>query len=167
MAPEPMDGGDAQAMFLGEHQHTLDAKGRVSLPAKFRTVAGVHLIVAKGLEGCLYVYPAEEYRAFLDRLTSKSDFDPSLRRFRRFFTGNAVETDVDSAGRITLSQVMRDHAELSREVAVVGNGDRVELWDAKRWAEYNTLAADNVEGDAEAVSALGMLDPGEKPSTGR
>lgn len=154
-------------MFLGEHQHTLDAKGRVSLPARFRSVAGTKFIVAKGLEGCLYVYPDAEYRAFLSRLTSRSDFDASLRRFRRFFAGNAAEIELDSAGRIGLTQVQRDHAGLTKEVAVVGNGDRIELWDAQRWAEYNEAAAANVESDAGAVSALGMLDPGEKPSSGR
>ncbi len=151
-------------MFLGEHKHNLDAKGRVSLPSRFRSVAGEKLVVAKGLEECLYVYPKETYREFVDQLLEGSDFDPKQRRIRRFFTTNAVETDVDSAGRITLPQVMRDHAGLVREVAVVGNGNRVELWDSARWAAYNHEATANIEDDAEALSAIGLSGPGEKPA---
>ena len=70
-------------MFLGEYQHTLDAKGRVSLPRKFRDETGAHLVVSKGFEGCLYVYTVEAYRDFLSTMMSASDFDPNARAVRR------------------------------------------------------------------------------------
>lgn len=151
-------------MFLGEHQHTLDVKGRVSLPARFRSVAGEKLVVAKGLEDCLYVYPVDTYREFVGQLLAASDFDPKQRRIRRFFTANAVETEVDGAGRITLPAVMREHAGLAKEIAVVGNGSRIELWDSARWAVYNAEATASVEDDAEALAAFGLSGPGEKPA---
>lgn len=144
-------------MFLGDYQHTLDAKGRVSLPAKFRAGMTGRLVIAKGFEGCLYVYPAERYAAFITRLMAKDDFDPRFRKVRRFFTSGAVEIELDGAGRISLPQVLRDHAGLTKEISVIGNSDRIELWDAQRWADYNGETAANIEADAQELSELGML----------
>ncbi len=123
-------------MFLGDYQHTLDAKGRVSLPAKFRNEMTGKLVIAKGLDDCLYVYPAEEYHAFVEELTSREDFDPRVRKVRRFFTTGAVETEFDSAGRISLPANLREYAGLSKDVAVTGNGTRIEIWDAAAWTAY-------------------------------
>ena len=144
-------------MFLGEYQHTLDAKGRVSLPAKFRAETTGKLVIAKGFEGCLYVYPAEEYAAFIDRLMSTDDFNARYRKVRRFVTSGAVETELDSAGRIMLPPVLREYASLTRDVQVTGNGDRVELWDAKAWAAYNGETTAHIEEDAEELSEAGLL----------
>lgn len=144
-------------MFLGDYQHTLDAKGRVSLPAKFRADMTGRLVIAKGFEDCLYVYPAERYAAFIDRLMAKDDFDPRFRKVRRFFTSGAVETELDGTGRISLPQVLRDYAGLSKEVAVTGNGDRIEIWDAQTWAGYNGETSENIEDDARELAELGLL----------
>ena len=100
-------------MFLGDYQHTLDAKGRVSLPAKFRGEMTGKLVIAKGLDECLYVYPAEEYNAFVEELVSREDFDPRIRKVRRFFTTGAVETEFDSAGRVSLPGNLREYARLT------------------------------------------------------
>lgn len=144
-------------MFLGEYQHTLDAKGRVSLPAKFRAETTGKLVISKGLEGCLYVYPADVYAAFVDRLMSRDDFNARYRKVRRFFTSGAVETELDSAGRIGLPPVLREYAGLSKDVQVTGNGDRIELWDAETWAAYNGDTTARIEEDAEELSAAGLL----------
>jgi MraZ protein len=144
-------------MFLGDHQHTLDAKGRVSLPAKFRADMTGRLVVAKGLDECLYVYPTEEYQRFVADLLTGSDFDPRKRQLRRFFTSGAVETELDSAGRVSLPANLREYAGLSRDVAVTGNGDRIEIWDADAWAAYNGETAERIEDLAQGLADAGLL----------
>lgn len=132
-------------MFLGDHQHTLDAKGRVSLPRKFRDLLGERIVVAKGLDECLYVYPAKDYEEFMEGLLSRSEFAGDARSVRRFFAGGATETKVDGAGRVALSAGHRAYAGLDKEVAVIGNGDRIELWNAARWAEYINDTTANID----------------------
>lgn len=144
-------------MFLGDYQHTLDAKGRVSLPAKFRSEMTGGLVVTKGLDDCLYVYSAEEYRRFVDSLTSGNDFDPRKRRLRRFFVAGAQPVELDSAGRISLTPVLREFAGLTKDVAVTGNGNRIEIWDAEAWATYNNEAEGSIEDLAEELAAAGLL----------
>lgn len=144
-------------MFLGEYQHTLDAKGRVSLPRKFRDETGTHVVVSKGLEKCLYVYPAQGYREFLGNLLSASDFDRNSRAVRRFFTAGATEVDIDSAGRVSVSPELRKFAGLSREVVIAGVADHIEIWDAAAWAAYEDESAPTIEDAAEALAASGLL----------
>lgn len=144
-------------MFLGEYQHTLDAKGRVSLPRKFRDETGSKLVVVKGLEKCLYVYPAEGYHAFLKKLMEASDFDRQSLVLRRHFTAGANEVEIDSAGRVALSSVLRLHASLSKDVIVAGVGDRIEIWDAASWAAYENENATTIWDAAEELSRSGIL----------
>ncbi|MCE5191734.1 MAG: division/cell wall cluster transcriptional repressor MraZ [Actinomycetia bacterium] len=144
-------------MFLGEHQHTLDAKGRLSLPAKFRAEMTGRLVVSKGLEGCLYVHPADDYAEFLGRLTKRGDFDPKFRQVRRFFSSGAVESELDSAGRISIPPALREYAELDKDVAVIGNGDRIEVWDAGKWAAYNGETTERIEDVTRELAELGIL----------
>jgi MraZ protein len=144
-------------MFVGEYQHTLDSKGRVSLPAKFRSKLTGSVTVAKGLDNALYVFPPEEYERFTAGLLEKADFDPRVRGLRRYFMSGADEVDLDSAGRISLPPHLRDHANLSKDVAVIGNGSRIEMWDAAAWAEYNGATAENVEDLAQELAAAGLL----------
>lgn len=142
-------------MFLGDHQHTLDAKGRVSLPAKFRGEMTGRIVVAKGLDNCLYVYPAEDYQTSLATLLDGNDFDPRKRQVRRFFMSGAVETELDSAGRVSLPANLREYAKLGKDLAVIGVGDRIEIWDAEAWSAYNGDATENA-----AVLAQGLADAG-------
>ena len=147
-------------MFLGEYQHTLDAKGRVSLPAKFRAEMTGSLVVSKGLDNCLYVYSADEYRSFVEDLTLGNDFNSKQRHLRRFFVAGAQEVELDSAGRISLSPALRDYAGLKKEIAVTGNGNRIEIWDSEAWATYNSEAEGSIEDLAEGAGrsrpALGL-----------
>lgn len=150
------DGGGG-AVFLGEYQHTLDAKGRVSLPRKFRDGIGSRLVVSKGLENCLYVYPAEGYRAFLETLLAASDFDRNSRAVRRFFTAGASEVDIDGAGRVALAPVLREFAGLKKDVVVAGVADHLEIWDAEAWTAYEDANAPTIEDAAEELSRSGIL----------
>ena len=144
-------------MFLGDHQHTLDAKGRVSLPAKFRAEMTGKLVIAKGFEDCLYVYSADEYNRFVEELLATEDFDPRMRRIRRFFTSGAVEAELDSAGRISLPPVLREYAGLKKDIAVTGNGNRIEIWDSVAWAAYNGEDEGSIEDLAKELAAAGLL----------
>ena len=139
-------------MFLGEYRHTLDAKGRVSLPARFRSAISPQLVVSKGFDGCLYVYTAEEHLAFLSSIVADDDFDKNRRAVRRFFANGAVEVDLDSAGRVSILPTLREYAKLTKDVMVVGNGDRIEIWDAAAYAAYNEQHAGSIEEMAAALA---------------
>lgn len=144
-------------MFLGEYQHTLDAKGRVSLPAKFRGELTGNVVVCNGFDECLYVFSAEEYLAFSENLAQGNDFDPRTRRMRRFFLGSAQEVPLDSAGRISLTQALREHASLVKDVAVIGNGDRIEIWDVAKWDAYNGGVEGSIEDLAKELADAGLF----------
>lgn len=144
-------------MFLGEHRHTLDAKGRVSLPRKFRSDTGDRVVVAKGFDRCLYVFTEDGYREFLDGLMAASTFDRNGRSLRRFFTAGASIVDIDSAGRVNLTPALREHAGLSKDVIVAGVGDRIEIWDAAAWTAYVDESAENIEDAAEELARQGIL----------
>jgi MraZ protein len=149
--------GRGSAVFLGEYQHTLDAKGRVSLPRKFREEIGSRVFVTKGLDDCLYVYPAESYRRLLEKVMTASDFDRNSLAVRRRFTAGANEVDIDSAGRLSLAPVLRTHAGLIKDVIVAGVGDRIEIWDAEAWAKYENDNAPTIWEAAEDLSHRGIL----------
>lgn len=144
-------------MFLGDYQHTLDAKGRVSLPAKFRAQMAGRIVVAKGLEHSLYVFTAEAYEKFMADLLAKSDFDPTIRKVRRFFTSGADELELDSAGRVSLPPKLREWAELKKDVRVTGVGDRIEIWDSELWDQYNGETADDIDTLSQELSKAGLL----------
>jgi MraZ protein len=144
-------------MFLGEYQHTLDAKGRVSLPRKFRDATGGRLVVSKGFEKSLAVYPVDVYESFLDGLVSGGDMTRDMRAVRRHFTAGAAEVDVDSAGRISLTGSLREFAGLNKDVVVAGVGDHIEIWDAGAWAAYETEHAKTIEDAAEELARQGIL----------
>lgn len=143
-------------MFLGEFQHTLDAKGRVSLPAKFRLQMTGKVVVAKGIDKNLYVYQADEYEKFVEELVSRNEFNASVRKLRTFFTGGADETDLDSAGRIAIKPSLRDYAGLGKDVAVIGNGNKIEIWDAAAWQAYNETAAESIDDIAQELADAGL-----------
>lgn len=144
-------------MFLGEYQHTLDAKGRLSLPVKFRNQMAGAYVVVKGIEKCLYVFSPAEYEAFLAQLMERGDFGKDFRQVRRFFTAGAKEDELDSAGRMSVPANLREYAKLERDVTVIGNGDRIELWDAEAWAAYNGEAESRIEDVTSELAELGIL----------
>ena len=143
-------------MFLGDYQHTLDAKGRVSLPAKFRAELTGKIVVVNGLDACLYIYPADEYVLFLESLVAEEDFEPRKRRIRRFFTTGAVEVELDSAGRVSIPPKLRAYAGLNKDVAVTGNGNRIEIWAAEAWDSYSE-AGESIEDLARELADAGLL----------
>lgn len=144
-------------MFLGEYQHTLDAKGRVSLPARFRAELPGSVTVAKGLDNCLYVFTPADYERFMTDLMAKSEFNPKVRSVRRFFASGATEIDLDSAGRISLSPNLREWAGLTKDVVVIGSTDKIELWDSARWTAYNGETAEDIGSLTQELADAGLL----------
>ena len=140
-------------MFLGEHRHALDDKGRVIFPARMRDELGPHVVLQKGIEACVYVFPTKEWDREVERVNSLPTTKPEARRYRRFFFSQAQSERVDKQGRLTVPQAFRSYAGLVKEVVVAGVGPRVEIWDAARWDTQRTESEETVE---DFTSELGI-----------
>jgi len=137
-------------MFLGEHKHALDEKGRVILPAKFREPLTAGAYITKVLDGCLAVWTPEEFQAVANELNEKARRGPTERKVARSFFAGAVDVVPDRQGRIAIPQTLREFAGLEREVVVAGVFSRVEIWDAERWQRVNAEGERGLaEGDAD------------------
>ena len=142
-------------MLLGEYFHNIDAKGRIILPSKFRSELGERFIVTKGFDGCLYGYSVEEWKNIEDKIkTLPQVTGKDVRNFTRFFFSSAIECEIDAQGRILISTTLRDFAELSKEVVIIGVSSRIEFWSKSKWEEYNkNLDADDI---SEKMAYLGI-----------
>ena len=141
-------------MFMGEYNHTIDAKGRLIIPSKFRETLGDEFVVTKGLDGCLFVYDNKEWSAFEEKLKSLPLTNKDARQFVRFFLAGATLAEVDKQGRILVPANLRDFAGLEKEVVLVGVASRVEIWSKSRWED--TASYDDVEEIAEHMAELGI-----------
>ena len=115
-------------MFMGEYNHTIDTKGRLIVPAKFRESLGEEFVVTKGLDGCLFVYDEAEWSAFEEKLKTLPITNKDARNFVRFFLAGATTVEVDKQGRILLPSVLRTFAGLDKDVVLIGVANRVEIW---------------------------------------
>ena len=120
-------------MFMGEYNHTIDAKGRLIIPAKFREVLGDEFVVTKGMDGCLFVFDNSEWQVFAEKLRSLPMIDKEVRQFTRFFLAGAASVEVDKQGRILLPSVLRDFAGITNDTVLIGVGSRIEIWSKDRW----------------------------------
>lgn len=136
-------------MFLGEYQHTLDPKGRVILPSAFRNQLEDGLVMTVGQDYCLTVHPTGEWERVVEGLRALRTTDRRERQFARVMTASAHPEELDRQGRITIPARLRDYAGLSKDVAVVGADNRVELWDATRWEAYRDEAMADFAGTDE------------------
>lgn len=141
-------------MFMGEYNHTIDAKGRLIVPSKFREVLGDDFVVTKGLDGCLFVYDNKEWTLFEDKLKSLPLTNKDARQFVRFFLAGAANVEVDKQGRILVPGNLREFAQLNKEVVLVGVASRIEIWSKERWEE--TQQFDDMEEVAEHMADLGL-----------
>jgi MraZ protein len=136
-------------MFLGEYEHTLDDKNRLTLPAKFRDAFAGGGVVTRGMDGCLVVYTKAGWEEFVSvRLQGLDPFSREARQIARFLFAGAVEAEPDRQGRIVVPAALIGHARLGREVVVAGVRDHVEIWDRAAWRRY----LEDVEGSAELVA---------------
>ena len=141
-------------MFMGEYNHTIDTKGRLIIPSKFRDKLGEEFVVTKGLDGCLFVYDNNEWTAFEEKLKSLPLTNKEARQFVRFFLAGATLAEVDKQGRILIPAVLREFAGLQKEVVLVGVASRVEIWSKEKWDM--TANYDDMEEIAEHMSELGL-----------
>lgn len=141
-------------MFRGRYEHAIDAKGRTSLPSRFREALAAtgesRLILTTGLEPCLVAYPLQEWIAFEERLGRLPQFDESVTMLKRIYVSGAIECDVDRLGRVLVPAPLRKHAKLTRELLWAGMGRHIELWDKDA---YEGLR-DSVLGDADKRQAM-------------
>lgn len=141
-------------MFIGEYSHTIDTKGRLSMPARFREQLGESFIVTKGLDQSLFVYPEEEWKIIENKLKQLPLTNQNARAFVRFFFSGATECELDQQGRIRIPVNLREHAILEKEVMVIGVGTRVEIWSQKIWTDYNSdenLSYDEIAGKMQEL----------------
>ncbi len=144
-------------MLIGEYKHTIDAKKRLSLPARFRKELGKKIVITRGLDNCLFVYPRKEWEKFLTRLKELSVGQANTRGFNRFMLGGAVDTDIDSLGRILIPDFLKTFAGLKNSVVLVGLNDRVEIWDEVAWNAYRTRIEKEADVFAERLGEIGAL----------
>lgn len=144
-------------MLLGEHKHTLDTKKRLSLPSKFRKELGKTVVITRGLDACLFVYSIKEWKEFSDRLSELSMGQSNTRAFTRFILGSAVETNIDSAGRILIPDFLKDFAGLEQKVIVAGLSNRVELWNEEKWQAYQAELEGQADDLAQTLGDIGMI----------
>ena len=143
-------------MLLGEYNHSLDTKGRVSVPSKLRMDLGESFIVTKGLDNCLFVYSKEEWLTFETKLKTLPLTNTNARNFVRFFFSGATECEIDKQGRINIRQNLREYASIIKDVTIVGVGTRAEIWDRDKWNVYNSDENLNVDEIASQMSDLGI-----------
>ncbi|WP_461812273.1 division/cell wall cluster transcriptional repressor MraZ [Faecalimonas sp.] len=143
-------------MLMGEFNHSIDAKGRLIIPSKFREELGENFVITKGLDGCLFLYPDSGWKIFEEKLRTLPLTSKDARIFTRFFLGSAVDGGLDKQGRVLISSALRNFADLEKEVVLVGVLDRVEIWDKAKWEENNTVIEDNMDDIASRMGELGL-----------
>ena len=141
---------------MGEYEHSLDAKGRLIMPAKLRQDIGEKFVITKGLDGCLFVFSQNEWSNFESKLKELPLTNKNARDFVRFFLSGATECEIDKQGRFLLVNTLREYAEITKEVIIIGVGTRLEIWNKEKWKKYNSdenISADTI---AENMTMLGI-----------
>lgn len=144
-------------MLIGEYRHTLDPKKRLSLPSRWRKELGKKLVITRGLDTCLFVYPLAEWRTLTKKVAGLPFGPADTRSINRFFLSGAVEVEVDKIGRILVPDFLKDFAKLDTKVVLAGIHDRVEIWDEKKWNEYTKRIEEQADQLAEKLGEVGIL----------
>ena len=143
-------------MLTGEFNHSIDSKGRLIIPSKLRDSLVEHFVITKGMDGCLFLYPENEWEAFEEKLRTLPLTNKKAREFKRFFLGSAVEGEIDKQGRVLLSTSLRTYADLEKEVVLAGVLDKVEIWSKEAWDARTTDIEENIEDIASDMEDLGL-----------
>ncbi len=140
-------------MFMGEFNHTIDAKGRIIIPSKFREDLGDEFVLTLGLDGCLFAYPYSEWQLFVDKLKTLPG-TKEARQLQRYFMAGAAACEVDKQGRILIPAKLRENAGLEKDIVFVGVLNKIEIWSKERWDSNNDY--DDVDAIAEHMSDYGI-----------
>jgi len=138
----------------GSYTHKLDNKGRMVLPAKFREELGQSVVATIGIERCISVYPQPQWELFLGRLEALSTGSSKSRNLRRIILASAHEIEIDGMGRILVPQQLREYADITQEVSVNGNGDKLEIWNKASWEIYRDSSWEDLKELAEGVEGI-------------
>lgn len=122
---------------MGEYVHLMDKKGRVNIPARLREELGDNFVVTRGMDNCLFIYPAREWAILAAKLRNLPSNKPEVRAFLRLFFSGAAEVELDRQGRVLIPPPLREHASLQKEVIFIGVSNRAELWSKEKWKEYS------------------------------
>ena len=136
-------------MFMGEYHHTIDEKGRIIIPSKFREVLGEKFIITRGIENCLFVYPMQAWEKITDKLEKLPFTKKDARQFIRFFLSGATTAEFDEQGRVNITSPLISYAKLEKECIIIGTGDRLEIWSEKDWNDFFESASNNMSDIAE------------------
>lgn len=143
-------------MFIGEYNHSLDEKGRMNMPAKFRRDLSGGAVITRGLDHCLFVYPKAEWETMAAKLAALPITQKNSRAFARLMLAGAWDVELDSQGRVMLPEYLRQYAGIEKHVVVAGLYNRIELWDEDAWQEYKHATEQESDAIAESMGALGI-----------
>lgn len=136
---------------MGEYQHSIDDKGRITVPVKFREALGAKFLITRGLDECLFVYPMEEWKQLEAKLKALPFTRSDARAFTRFFFSGATECELDKQGRVNIPATLRQYAHLEKECVVIGVSSRVEIWSRAQWEAYAAESAESFNEIAENI----------------
>ncbi|MEG1004220.1 division/cell wall cluster transcriptional repressor MraZ [Clostridium sp.] len=142
-------------MFIGEYHHGIDNKNRMIVPSKLREGFNGKFVITKGLDGCLYAYPMEEWKVLEEKMKTLPLTNKDARAFVRFFFSGACEVELDKQGRGLIPQNLKEYAGIEKDIVSIGVLSRVEIWSREKWEEYNNSNID-FESIAENMSDLGI-----------
>ncbi|MCX6786063.1 MAG: division/cell wall cluster transcriptional repressor MraZ [Candidatus Komeilibacteria bacterium] len=143
-------------MFIGEYQHTIDEKGRLAVPAKFRAELAHGAVVTRGLDNCLFLYPKKDWQELAEKLVKLPISQSNTRAFSRLMLSGAMPAEMDKQGRVVLPDYLRKYATLNKKVIVTGLYNRLEIWDEAVWEKYKAATEKDSGNIAEALGELGV-----------
>lgn len=143
-------------MFIGEYSHSIDPKKRLAVPSKFKNDLKKKVVITRGLDKCLFVYPMKVWEKLASKLGTLPVGESKTRSFIRLMLAGAIDADIDSQGRILIPDYLKDYAELKKNVTIAGVYDRLEIWDEKKWNAYKSGAEKNTDEIAEQLGKLGV-----------
>lgn len=142
-------------MLMGEYHHTIDDKGRLTIPSKIREQLGDNFIVTRGMDKCLFVYPQEEWNAVIEKYKELPN-TKDARNFMRFFLSGATQNDFDKQGRINIVSTLRDYANLKKDCVIIGVNDRLEIWSKEGWETFIETNEENLSDIADKLFSVNL-----------
>jgi MraZ protein len=143
-------------MFIGEYSHSIDLKKRLAVPSKFRAELKNKVVITRGLDKCLFIYPVKVWTELANKLGTMPVGESNTRSFVRLMLAGAVDVEVDGQGRILVPDYLKKYAGLAKNVIIAGLYNRLEIWDEKKWNEYKNKAEKNTDEIAEQLGKLGV-----------
>lgn len=141
-------------MYLGEYRHSVDQKGRIILPVKFRDAMRAGCVITKGQDRCLVLYDRQGWAAYSSQIRSLSQMDQKVRAFARSIFGSAADVVPDGQGRVLVAPKLREYAGLEKDVVIAGVDDHIEIWDAERWDSVTAEADEHLQEVSQSLAEL-------------